>query len=195
MSMIRTSSRETALALPTRISGWMIAPLASVTLLTSCAASSPVGTSGPSPDRSPSAAEHTYSGPRHAPFITVAEFKPMYDSADPNHVLVDVRSADARAESHIRGDIWVPLSDAAKSGWKALRRYKDGLIVLYCACPSAEASSMSVILRRHGFSFEGLRVLREGLPGWEAAGYPVTTGADPCLEYAWPSACASHESA
>jgi rhodanese-related sulfurtransferase len=173
----------------------MIAPLASVTLLTSCGVASPDGTSGPSLDRSPSADEHTYTGPRHAPFITLAEFKPMYDSGNPTHVLVDVRPAESRAESHIRGDIWVPLSDAAQSGWKALRPYKDGLIVLYCACPSAEASAMSVILRRHGFSYKGLRVLQEGLPGWESAGYPVTTGSDPCLEeHAWPSACAMHES-
>ncbi len=132
---------------------------------------------------------HSFSGDHHAPFISVADYEPIYARKDPNWILVDVREAPERANAHIPGDIWVPLADAATTGWQALLPYKDKMIVLYCDCPWAEAAQESVILEAHGFSDAHLRVLHEGIQGWAAAGYPIVSGGNPCQEHYWPRAC------
>lgn len=133
---------------------------------------------------------HQFSGEHHAPFISLADYKPIYDRRDANYVLVDVREATERAQAKIPGDIWVPLADADSAGWKALEAYKDKTLVLYCDCPWAEAAKESVILEAHGFADSHLRVLHEGIPGWAQAGYPIVSGGDPCAsERRWPQAC------
>lgn len=133
---------------------------------------------------------HTFDGNDHAPFISLADYKPIYDRHDPNYVLVDVREAGERAGGKIPGDIWAPLADADTTAWQFLEAYKDKTLVLYCDCPWAEAAKESVILKAHGFSYDRLRVLHEGIPGWQQAGYPVVPGGDAChTERNWPQAC------
>ncbi|MFJ4654372.1 rhodanese-like domain-containing protein [Nocardia sp. NPDC088792] len=133
---------------------------------------------------------HEFHGGQHAPFLALADYKPIYDRHDPGYVLVDVRPAAVRAESHIPGDIWVPLADAPTTGWQTLQQYRGkAVLVLYCDCPWQEAANESVILRQHGFTDADMRVLHEGIPAWEAAGYPVVRGTDPCADRKWPLAC------
>ena len=132
---------------------------------------------------------HQFDGSEHAPFISVADYKPIYDRHDPRYVLVDVREAAERAQEHIPGDVWAPLADAPNRGWKYLRRYSDKVLVLYCDCPWAEAAQESVVLRSRGVPDSRLRVLHEGIPGWAKAGYPVVRGGDVCARADWPQAC------
>lgn len=133
---------------------------------------------------------HQFDGDDHAPFISLADYKPIYDHHDPAYVLVDVRETPERANARIPADIWVPLADMDDTGWRFLEQYQDKTLVLYCDCPWAEAARASVILRAHGFSYDRMRVLHEGIPGWAEAGYPIDSGGDPCsAERDWPQAC------
>jgi len=135
-----------------------------------------------------------HGGDHHAPFISLAQYKPIYDRHDPNWVLVDVREAAERAQAHIPGDLWVPLADADTTGFTALLPDRDKMLVLHCDCPWAEAARESVILEAHGFADSHLRVLHEGIPGWAKAGYPIVAvpGGNPCTsEHHWPQACAT----
>jgi len=134
---------------------------------------------------------HQFDANHHAPFISLADYKPIYDRKDPNYILVDVREAAERANSRIPGDIWAPLADADTTGWQFLEQYKNTkTLVLYCDCPWAEAAKESVILEAHGFDDAHLLVLHEGIPGWAQAGYPVVSGGNPCqTERKWPQAC------
>jgi rhodanese-related sulfurtransferase len=133
---------------------------------------------------------HRFNGNHHAPFISLIDYKPIYDSHNPNYMLVDVRPPGERAKSHIPGDIWVPLVDANYTGWQFLQKYKDKILFLYCACPWAEAAYESAILEQHGWNDSKLRVLHEGLPGWVQAGYTTIPDQNVCVgsEY-WPKAC------
>jgi rhodanese-related sulfurtransferase len=134
---------------------------------------------------------HQFTGD-HAPFISVARYGRFHRRRDPRFVLVDVRDRVSRTTVRIRGDVWVPLSDMETTGWQALQKYRDRILVLYCACPWAEAAEASVILEGKGYVRERLRVLREGVPGWQRAGYPTSSGGDPCRQdQHWPEACSA----
>ncbi|MFI6166269.1 rhodanese-like domain-containing protein [Nocardia sp. NPDC051052] len=133
---------------------------------------------------------HQFQGGQHAPFISLTDYKPSYDRHDPHYVLVDVREAAARAQSHIPDDIWVPLADAPTTGWQTLQQYRGTVVlVLYCNCPWQEAANESVVLKEHGFTDGDMRVLQEGIGGWQTAGYPVIRDTDPCATHSWPQAC------
>ena len=132
---------------------------------------------------------HSFNADHHAPFIALADYYPHWASKDPAYVLVDVREAGERAAAKIPGDVWVPLADMQATGWQALQAYKDKIIVLYCDCPWQEAATASSILEAYGFSDDNLRVLHEGIPGWQQAGYPIEPGGDVCAGQSWPQAC------
>lgn len=133
---------------------------------------------------------HQFSGNQHAPFIELSQYYPIWKSKNPNYVLVDVREAVERAQAHIPNDVWVPLADMPYTGWQALNQYRGKILVLYCDCPWEEAAAASVILKQHGWTNADLRVLHQGIPGWEQAGYPVVPGGNVCVtEHDWPQAC------
>ncbi len=133
---------------------------------------------------------HQFTGSQHAPFIELSQYYPIWEHKNPNYVLVDVREAAERALAHIPNDVWVPLADMAYTGWRYLNRYRGKTLVLYCDCPWEEAAAASVILKQHGWTNADLRVLHQGIPGWEQTGYPVLPGGNVCVtEHDWPQAC------
>ena len=133
--------------------------------------------------------DHEFVG-QHAPFISARDLVPAFERNPRDYVLVDARGKEERAQRHVDGDVWLPLADAERDGGTALEGIgHERLIVLYCECPNAEASALSVILEQHGFSDQQLRVLEEGLAGWVANGGPVVSEADPCQARRWPVAC------
>jgi rhodanese-related sulfurtransferase len=137
----------------------------------------------------PEPSGHEFFDPRQASFISVEEL--VLARSRSEVIVVDVRAPTERAEAHIPDDIWVPLADLLETGTSTLEPYARSLIVLYCACPNAEAAFASVHLRDRGFDVARLRVLREGLPGWANAGLPLIKDSAPCAEERWPLACAS----
>jgi rhodanese-related sulfurtransferase len=108
--------------------------------------------------------------------ISVGELYELMQ-AGANPVIVDVRSATARAldPQWIPGALQIPLDDVAHHV-KDLPRDRD--IILYCACPSeASAARVARILMNHGF--KKVRPLHGGLDAWLAAGYAVVRIAAP----------------
>jgi rhodanese-related sulfurtransferase len=180
---------------PSRLPRWVVFASASVAVLAAAVATIAADAGGGSSQDAPTptvgavSQHHRFRGAHHAPFISVRSFKRLWNRRDPQVVLVDVRGARDRAQAHIPHDIWVPLADARTTGWRFLKHYRRKLIVLYCACPWAEAAQESVILESHGFSDRHLRVLHEGIPSWIQAGYPVVAGGDVCAHRYWPRAC------
>ena len=51
---------------------------------------------------------------------------------------------------------------------------KDREIIFYCACPNEQTSS-SVADEYRAKGFENVRVLKDGVSGWQRAGYNVPT--------------------
>jgi len=89
-------------------------------------------------------------------------------------VLLDARAPSDYAAGHIAGAIDLPFYDVAT--------FLDTLpddhwIVCYCACPHAESGRAAQTLQQNGFT--QVTVLDEGFFGWQSAGYPVHTGANP----------------
>jgi predicted DsbA family dithiol-disulfide isomerase/rhodanese-related sulfurtransferase/uncharacterized membrane protein len=95
-------------------------------------------------------------------------------------LFVDVRPAGDFDRERIAGAINVPLDDLEKSFTKLP---KDKAIVFYESgrsknpddiCASGRAAGR--FLLAHGFSYERIRVYRDGLTSWEKAGLPVQHG-------------------
>jgi membrane protein DedA with SNARE-associated domain/rhodanese-related sulfurtransferase len=81
-------------------------------------------------------------------------------------LIVDVRSATAREDGHIPGAIYTPDHPLAP---ELLAHPKDGLIVVYCACPNdASAVLAARKLLEHGY--RNVRPLAGGIDAWTAAG-------------------------
>ncbi|MCC5581468.1 metalloregulator ArsR/SmtB family transcription factor [Microtetraspora sp. AC03309] len=86
--------------------------------------------------------------------------------ADPNTMVIDVRSADSYAEGHLPGAVSLPLEE--------LRDRLDELphdveIVAYCGGPYCVVSPRAVrLLREHG---RRARPLEGGITGWRGSGH------------------------
>lgn len=98
-----------------------------------------------------------------------------------NALFVDVRPAEEFLQGRIPGAINKPLGDLEKT-FQSLP--KDRPIVLYESgraknaddiCASGRAAGR--FLLTHGYSYENVRVYRDGLQSWEKAGLPVQHGA------------------
>jgi rhodanese-related sulfurtransferase len=49
---------------------------------------------------------------------------------------------------------------------------KEEDAVIYCTCPD-DKTSREILRRARGLNFSRLKILRGGLAGWKAKGYPV----------------------
>lgn len=102
--------------------------------------------------------------------ISVDELKPLFDRGDVT--IIDVRPADAYAQSHIPGALQIPL---ARIDGEAQYLPKDKLIVAYCTCPAEESSGQAAqILGYRGVT--NVAALTGGLEAWQRRSYPVGTG-------------------
>jgi len=95
--------------------------------------------------------------------------KKLFDRGVP---FVDVRGEGHWEDSHIIGAVSLDskktFSEAALSQVVA----KDQEVVIYCSGPRCLRSSKACA-KAVGWGFEKVYYLREGLPGWKAAGYPI----------------------
>ncbi|MBI5170723.1 MAG: rhodanese-like domain-containing protein [Candidatus Eisenbacteria bacterium] len=92
---------------------------------------------------------------------------------------VDARSAEEYAEGHIPGAASLPFDDVYKKPELAKAFDEKGLpIIVYCGggdCDLARTLAYALIEAGH----KRVLVFKDGLPGWAAAGMPVTKGAQP----------------
>jgi rhodanese-related sulfurtransferase len=83
-------------------------------------------------------------------------------------VLVDLRGEDAYRRGRLPGARSIPLA-AVESRRAEIPR--EGMVVLYCACPVPAVTPLYQRLRREGW--RELFVLEEGIDGWTSRGYPL----------------------
>ena len=84
-------------------------------------------------------------------------------------LIVDVRSAASRDEGRIPGAISLPVDTQAP---ELVAHPKDGLIVVYCACPN-DASAVVAARKLLGRGFSNVRPLAGGYDAWVATGRDV----------------------
>ena len=91
--------------------------------------------------------------------------------ARPDVVVMDVRlPLDLLADSEIiRGAVRIPPKEILANP-AVIPAEKDS--VVYCTCPSDE-TSRSVVMKARALNIHRIKVLRGGLAGWKAKGFPV----------------------
>jgi rhodanese-related sulfurtransferase len=99
------------------------------------------------------------------PRITVEELKKLM--AEKQVVVVDVRSADAYNNGHIKGSINLPLDKIQAGDYKDLPR--DKRIITYCSCGAEQSSATATsLLEKAGFK-NGATLLG-GTNAWQQSG-------------------------
>jgi len=124
----------------------------------------PTGTTGPA------TAENNW-------FIDLATAKKIYDSNDA--VFVDARTYDEFKEGHIYGAIHIDKKyfDGAAGADIARKQLKGQHVVIYChgaECTDSEAVAKRLLALN--MQIGPIHIIKDGFPGWKAAGYPVNTG-------------------
>lgn len=102
--------------------------------------------------------------------ISVDELKPLFDRGEVT--IIDVRTADQYAQSHIPGSLQIPL---ARIDGEAQYLPKDKLIVAYCSCPAEESSGQAAqILTYRGVT--NVAALTGGIEAWQRRSWPTESG-------------------
>lgn len=108
----------------------------------------------------------------HGPDWTVLTIQASYVKnlleAGQRVVLIDLRPVEEYRAGHLPSAHSVPLSQL-RGRFQEIP--KTGLVVLYCACPSAEIHAAYVFLRDQ--SYRNLAVMDGDFSFWVRMGYPV----------------------
>ncbi|MNS79104.1 putative adenylyltransferase/sulfurtransferase MoeZ [compost metagenome] len=131
-------------------------------LLTACAAApgtGPVAASGVSPAATGAAIPH----------VTAEEAKALQDKGE-NLLFVDVRSKASYDIGHIEGAVSHPWATLPQT---YMQLPKDRTLMLYCTCPDEHSSAGAAADLQTQFGFTKLLVLKGGMQGWMAKGYPT----------------------
>ena len=97
--------------------------------------------------------------------ISTDELRELLQSI-PEPVVLDVRSAESRAQSG-----WIPGSIHVRD-LSELSADRDDEVIVYCDCPN-DASAATVAKRLRERGFKRVRPLAGGLDAWRARGLPV----------------------
>ncbi len=95
--------------------------------------------------------------------------KILFDQGVP---FVDVRSVGRWKDSHIPGAVSLGLKKAFSEAKLTQVVAKDLEVVIYCMGPRCLRASKACA-KAVGWGFQKIYYLREGFPGWKAAGYPI----------------------
>jgi rhodanese-related sulfurtransferase len=146
----------------------------------------PIGPTAPSGPTTAPTGEKTPTPPVVEPappkpvselFITLQRAKELLDHGDA--VFVDARNYDEYKAEHILGAVSLPKQrfDGAAGG-EIARKYLIGQrVVLYCHgadCTDSEAVAKRLIALN--MNIGPIHIIKDGFPGWKAAGYPVEQG-------------------
>lgn len=102
---------------------------------------------------------------------SVARAKALFDKGDV--LFVDARSQNHYGNGHIPGAVSLPVGQFEERIESFLNRYPlEQPIVTYCSGRTCEDShELARFLSDLGFT--NVRIFIDGLPGWEAEGYPI----------------------
>lgn len=93
---------------------------------------------------------------------------------DSNLIIADVRSLKSFNRRHVKGALSFPLAEIDQ--W-APRLKPTEWIVFYCACPHDESSTEAATQLMSQYAHSRSMVLKQGIDGWIAKGYPFVAGA------------------
>jgi rhodanese-related sulfurtransferase len=110
-----------------------------------------------------------------SPWIGVSEARGLL--TDPTSVFVDCRPSDQFQSGHISGALSLP-SDRDLPGAALSQQRSAPTIIAYCDARGGCESSQRLAARLRELGLSDVRILKDGLPGWLAAGYPAESG--PC---------------
>jgi rhodanese-related sulfurtransferase len=109
-------------------------------------------------------------------FISVQQAKAIYDKNEA--VFVDARTFDEYKEGHVPGSMHMDKKyfDGAAGPMKA-KNLKGQAVVIYCH--GAECTDSQAVAQRFislNYQIGPIHIIKDGFPGWVAAGYPVDKG-------------------
>lgn len=90
---------------------------------------------------------------------------------------VDARNEADYTEQHVENAYWMPAEAFAGGAIPDATKYMDAndVVVIYCSGGDCDAShNVAVLLQQLGY--KRCHVMKDGLPGWAAAGHPTATG-------------------
>ncbi len=114
-------------------------------------------------------------------FISLEQAKQMWDTkkyGDKDVIFVDAREYVEYQEGHIAGAMSCPKRRFDGAAPKYVRNYLPGnAVVVYCHgqdCTDSEAVVKRLIALN--LNIGPLFIIKDGIPGWEKAGYPINKG-------------------
>jgi rhodanese-related sulfurtransferase len=126
------------------------------------------------------------SAPAAAPadsgyFISLAKAKELFDGKQTgawDGIFIDARPLKEFTAAHIPGAMHLEKSDFDRGIPAKVRNYLPGMsVVIYCHgenCTDSEAVAARLLALNRGIG--PIHIIKEGLPGWQSAGYPVEVG-------------------
>jgi rhodanese-related sulfurtransferase len=94
---------------------------------------------------------------------------------DPSVVFVDCRPRDQFQSGHISSALSLPsASELPTTALDVVRAART--IIAYCDARGGCESSQRLAARLREFGLADVRILKDGLPGWLANGYPAESG-------------------
>ena len=96
---------------------------------------------------------------------------------DPTVVFVDCRPTSQFQNGHISGALSLPSAGALPSAAMGVLQTAR-TIIAYCDAVGGCESSQRLAARLRELGLRDVRILKDGLPAWNAAGYPAESG--PC---------------
>lgn len=106
--------------------------------------------------------------------ITLATAKQMFDAQAA--VFVDARKMELFEESHVAGAFKIELHDFEQGDPQILMLIpRDSQVVIYCTGGNCDESE-KVAQMMQGSGYSKCYVMHDGLPGWQAMGWPVEQG-------------------
>ncbi len=121
--------------------------------------------------------ENTTAPTDQVPRVSIEELLQKINSG------ADILIIDARRDveeqfktAHIKGAVAVPPDTITEGKWSPPADLNRE-IIFYCACPNDKTSaSAALLLINKGYT--NVKALKGGWNAWQAAGYPVESGAD-----------------
>jgi len=123
------------------------------------------------------------ANPAEKYFISLAKAKELFDlkaKGQWDGVFIDARGYDNYLEGHIPGSMHIDKKYFDGKRPEKVRMYLPGVeVVIYChgeQCTDSEA--VAVRLQALKLNIGPIHIIKEGFPGWAAAGFPVDKGGE-----------------
>ncbi|MFN0131351.1 MAG: rhodanese-like domain-containing protein [Phycisphaerales bacterium] len=136
----------------------------------------PASGGGTEAAKPPPTVASTPTTPTNPYFIELAEAKRHFDSA--SAIFIDARDIKEYRLGHIQGAMHLSKDAFGGIPPAKVKNYLPGQrVILYCH--GADCSDSDAVIKRliaSNFGIGPYHIIKDGYPGWKAAGYPVEAG-------------------